>query len=435
LEARLGLCFPEVRSADLEAGLRAACAEFGFDSAEECVDWLASATLNRAEIETLAGHFTIGETYFFREPDIFAALENIVLPELIQARRATDRRLRFWSAGCSTGEEAYTLAIILRRILPDIADWRITILGTDINAHALRKAEAGIYGKWSFRGPRLVMRKLFFHERSEGQFEIDPSVREMVDFQYLNLAEDTYPSLLTRTTAMDVILCRNVLLYFSPARAAAVTRRFHEALLEGGWLVGGIAEHFQAPDFQRVSVGERAFFRKSSLPVAEERRKQSVLPPLAEELPVPSQRSTWPSRAAPREPAPSPADRAIAAANEGRLQDALSACDEAIHSNKLEPGHHYLRATILTELGNYAEAEAAFRRAVYLDPDFILAHFAMAGLARRMEQPAAGRKHLRNAVALLSELEPDSILPGSDGLTAREFESFLAALETQLANS
>jgi chemotaxis protein methyltransferase CheR len=277
------------------------------------------------------------------------------------------------------------------------------------------------------------MRKLFFRENSDGQFELDPSIRGMVDFHYLNLAEETYPSLLTRTTAMDVILCRNVLLYFSPARAAAVTHRFHAALLEGGWLVGGIAEHFQAPDFQRVSVGDRTFFRKSSSPVATERKKESVWPQPAEDsAPL---RPSGPRRRATAALGSTPAERAVAAANGGRLQDALSSCDEAIRTNKLEPGHHYLRATILTELGHYAEAEAAFRRALYLDPDFVLAHFAMAGLARRMERPAVGRTHLRNAVALLSELPPDSVLPGSDGLTAREFESFLEALETQLANS
>jgi len=182
------------RHADLESGIRAACDECGFENAEECIDWLDGATLTRAQVETLATHFTIGETYFFREPEVFTIIEQQVLPELIVARRASgDRRLRLWSAGCSTGEEAYTLAIVVTRLLADLKDWHVTILGTDLDSRALRKAAMGVFGDWSFRGVPAAVKERYFQPKGERLYKISPSLRAMVHFNYLNLAETPIP--------------------------------------------------------------------------------------------------------------------------------------------------------------------------------------------------------------------------------------------------
>jgi chemotaxis protein methyltransferase CheR len=129
----MGLHFPIARRSDLERGLHTAARQAGHRHVEKYVEWLLSTPLSKLQIEELAGHLTIGETYFFRNPEQFTLLEQQVLPELIRQKQNDEKRLRIWCAGCSTGEEPYSVAISLRRVIPDIANWKITILATDLN--------------------------------------------------------------------------------------------------------------------------------------------------------------------------------------------------------------------------------------------------------------------------------------------------------------
>ena len=158
---RTGLRFAPERHADLERGVRAAARELGFASADACAAWLVSSVATSEQVRILAAHLTIGETYFFREKTAFEFLERSVLPELIAARHKLDRRLRIWSAGCCTGEEPYSIAISLSRLLPNPEGWQIQILGTDINEQFLQTAREATYGEWSFRDtPAAVIEKM-----------------------------------------------------------------------------------------------------------------------------------------------------------------------------------------------------------------------------------------------------------------------------------
>ena len=178
LSRRLGLDFPASRHADLEVGIRGACRELGFDDPEECIDWLAQATLKQSQVETLASRFTIGETYFFREPEVFEIIERDLLPNLVAERRAAgELRLRLWCAGCASGEEAYTLAIVVKQALADLRDWHVTILGTDINPQFLKKAAAGVFGEWSFRAMPTAAKARYFEPIGPRLHKISPDLR------------------------------------------------------------------------------------------------------------------------------------------------------------------------------------------------------------------------------------------------------------------
>src|SRR3989338_1334881 len=139
----MGLHFPESKWSDLKRGIKSASNEFGYKNPLEFVSWLMSAKLTRTHIEILSSHLTVCETYFFRNKKNFEILEEQILPEMIDSRKDV-RYLRIWSAGCSSGEEAYSIAILLKKIISDINDWKITILATDINPHFLKKGLAGI---------------------------------------------------------------------------------------------------------------------------------------------------------------------------------------------------------------------------------------------------------------------------------------------------
>lgn len=262
---RIGLHYPPRRFRDLERGLRAACQAFGHADLQTCARWLVDADLTPDEIRRLASHLTTGETYFFREPKTLDEMRQQALTDLIFRRqRSGNRMLRVWSAGCCTGEEAYTLAIMLFRLLPAIHTWHVEILGTDINEGYLDRARAGVYREWSFRNAPKWLKRDFFRNIGEGEYEIVPAVRSMVRFGTLNLATDAYPSMLTNTTAMDIILCRNVLIYFDLALTEAVLRRFKACLAPDGWLVTGPAEAAVIMDtgiFTPVHGGDALLFR------------------------------------------------------------------------------------------------------------------------------------------------------------------------------
>jgi len=152
---------------------------------------------------------TIGETYFFRNAAQFQALRDQVLPELIARRRANGfKQIRVWSAGCATGEEPYSLAILLGELLPDLADWSITILATDINQEFLERARQGVYRASAFRNETPDDLRDRYFKPVEGGWQLDPAIRRMVTFGHLNLVSDDYPSFETNTTGLDLIVCR-----------------------------------------------------------------------------------------------------------------------------------------------------------------------------------------------------------------------------------
>ena len=162
IASRTALHFPRERWNDLERQAVSAAREFGFADTESFIQWLTSSAVSREQIEILASHLTISETYFWREPQVFDALMEHILPQLVRLREGSGKLIRIWSAGCSTGEEPYSIAIALQRVIPDLEKWKITILATDINPRILQKANAGLYGKWSFRNSPPWLKDQYF---------------------------------------------------------------------------------------------------------------------------------------------------------------------------------------------------------------------------------------------------------------------------------
>ena len=445
LKTQMGLYFPEKRWDDLRNKMARAMKDFDYRDLSGFIEWLVSSPRSRQEIEILASHLTISETYFWREPRVFEALVKQILPELIRVREKGERRLRIWSAGCASGEEPYSIAIALRRLLPVPEDWRITILATDINPGILSRAMAGVYGEWSFRGLHKRLKEEYFHRKEDGRFEILPEIRKMVTFAYLNLVEDLYPSPLNNTNAMDLIFCRNVLMYFTPERAVQVGQRLYNSLVDGGWLMVGASElsQFTFPQFASVHFPGAIVYRRET----RESRPSEVFrleeisspPPLRESTRIQVVESASPTqatyakvldRSVPGRDIAAPVKqqgeeatfditlKIRALADRGNLAEALSACDEAIAADKLDPEMHYLRAIILQEQNGHGEAIAALKRALYLDPNFVPAHFAIGNLMLRRGNARAAKKSFENVLALLSAYRAEDILPEFEGLTA-----------------
>jgi chemotaxis protein methyltransferase CheR len=461
--ARTGMLFGPRRRDALASGVLAAAERVDCESLGKYCRLLQGARTDSELWDDLIGAITVGETYFFRNPAHFDALRQHILPDLI-ARHRGDRRLRIWSAGCSTGEEPYSIAILLRQLLPDIADWNILILATDINKQALRQARQGRYREWSFRQTAPFIRDLYFIPQDD-LFELIPQVREMVAFAYLNLAEGAYPSLATNTNAMDLILCRNVAIYLPEAVTQEIAGRFHRCLVTDGWLIVGASETDSMVYDQfatRNCAGATAYqktrrLRDTETPSrrgdTETRRHGEVTPsprlPITPSPYLPITPSPPPVQpAAPLDPyqeglalleqgrleeamarfqtclerdpdsAPARYQMARAHANRGQLEEAQSWCQRAIERDPLLTEARYTLALIHQEEGAPDQAIAQLKKTLYLDPSFALAHFSLANLYQQVGRQAEAARHRAQAIRLAAKMPPDDVVPGSDDLTA-----------------
>ncbi|MEW6492071.1 MAG: protein-glutamate O-methyltransferase CheR [Cyanobacteriota bacterium] len=211
------------------------------------------------------------ESYFFRDQEQFSLLRTHILPELIK-RKQTDKILRICSAGCSSGEEPYSLAILLKELLPDLEQWNVMIFGIDINQEAIQKAKTGIYRPWSFRrvDGEIVQR---YFQVVNNEYHLSSSIKQMVKFQTVNLAKDLFPQPNTELRELDLIICRNVFIYFESSAIANVLNKFHDSLHPLGYLVTGHSElygqnlsQFQTKVFPESVVYQRIANQGSDRP-------------------------------------------------------------------------------------------------------------------------------------------------------------------------
>lgn len=425
IEAETGLSFQGSKKRDLRLAVRKMAESIGAENDAECIDWLLSGRWEQAKMDLCARHLTIGETYFFRETRAFNLVSDYAR-EKIMAFGARNAHLRIWSAGCCTGEEAYSIAMALRQSVPQLPPEEISILGTDINRQSLQVARAGVYRQWSFRNTDAALRKSAFVPAGEGQCRLNDEIRDMVQFAELNLAAPAYPSIATATHAMDIIFCRNVLMYFSRAQALKVIQRFRQSLVEGGWLVvspsEASAELFAG--FEGVYYPDAIFFRKTStgnppMVMRHDLRESSSVD--GEALSLVAERQDRPGQAA---------DGALAAGGVPASMAGRQAGNRRVDARV--PGNtdrekadapvtaelFHARALAAMESGRHAEAMQNLKRVLYLQPDSIIAHYLMGVAHSAQGNRHAASKQFEMAHRLLDRLADEDVVPESDGISA-----------------
>lgn len=262
---KIGLYYPPEKYKELEIGIARIMRDLGMHSTVETLQRMLISPRSGSEIEIFTKHLTNGETYFIREPERFAALEKIILPELIEQRKNNTRTIKIWSAGCSSGEEPYSIAILLHKLIPDIKNWNIKIMATDINQESLKKARAGRYGNWSFRGTPEWIKSNYFKNVGHEIFEIDEKIREMVHFSFLNLVDGHYPSAANETRNVDILFCRHVLMYFNTSTIKKIVNRFSKCLASQGLFMVALVESgmLNNSPFTQVKIGGTYFYRRT----------------------------------------------------------------------------------------------------------------------------------------------------------------------------
>jgi chemotaxis protein methyltransferase CheR len=442
IQARTGLVFPPNRQRDAEASVRKAMQAAKIDDPRQ---FLGRLDANASLFETLIATLAVSETYFFREPRQFEFIRLQILPELVRAR-GPDAGLRFWSAGCASGEEAYSLAILLEQ--EQLAQ-RASILATDICGVVLTAARKASYNSWSFRGNDTDAMAPYFDRRG-GRFVLQDRLRQRVTFRSLNLAAANYPSLATGTLNIDLILCRNVLIYFDHDTVARVARGLFAALAEGRWLITGPSDPplWDHAPFEAKVTEAGVLYRRSLKVVSpfsfgelassvdhilRHAEADAPLPAngaaaaFAEFVPQPAPEQLRSPDASDGGSPPSPQSpntiaRYVASiralADAGELDPAATQAAAAIQAYPLAVELHYVRAVVLAGLGQGDEAAASLRRVIYLDPSLAVAHFTLGSILWRSGAVADARRCYRNALALSVERSPQESLALSEGETA-----------------
>ncbi len=399
--------------------------------------YLALLEESEAEWAALESEITIGETFFFRYAEQFAALRGTILPERIAAR-SDERRLRIWSAGCSTGPETYSVGIVLHELLGDrLPDWRIGLTGTDINRDVLAVARRAVYGSWALRTLGAEERERYFRPGPrEGTFALRSEFRGLARFEPQNLMSLLDGTASLALTDYDLILCRNVLIYFHPDVVQALVRALAQRLRPGGWLLLGHAE--PNPAFAE-------FLEPVSLPgtAAYRRPDDGAVPepiPQLPAVPEPVPETAWMPLLPPIVPAPEPASRLVpprpapapvavpegalatvrALADAGDLDASWQACRAALLQDPTDPRLRYYEGLLARARARPEEAERAFRGALYLDKGFVMAHYHLGLTLIAAGRREAGRRAVANALRLAASLPAEAALPEGDGLTAAE---------------
>lgn len=262
--AHVGIHFPDNKKSLLETRLARRVTELNLESFDQYVKYLTFAPDREAELQEMLSRVTVNQTSFFRDPAQIEFMRKTMLPSLIESRRS-ERSLRIWSAACSTGEEAYTLAVLVHQALGErLPDWRVEILGTDVSARAIAAAGEARYTDDSVRAVEPAVRERYF--KQDGPYwRPDPLVSSLVSFDVHNLKDRLGAK---RYGAWDAVVCRNAMIYFDDAMKARVAGMFAEQLRPDGWLVVGSSESLGSPEVGLTPHGDGTAhaFRPSAPP-------------------------------------------------------------------------------------------------------------------------------------------------------------------------
>ena len=379
---------------------------------------------------------TVPESFFLRDKGQMRILQEHILPELIQRNRFS-RQLRIWSAGCSTGEEPYSIALLLQQLLPDIHDWDILILGTDINDKVLTKARAGLYTRWSLRDVDSEI-LTYFQPAAQGLLSLDAAIRDKVSFRRVNLLQTPFPDL--EINEIDLILCRNVFIYFDQQAIASVLEKFIQTLKPHGYLITGHGELYQ----QALNGLETCLFvesvvyqRSTKKPAALTQHIIETKPPIALSVkaetkpikPEPTANVPLLSVAASLQQAyqqqdysnvlaiaqTQPSDipnfdssywSAKAFACMGQYHTAESRLQDALALKPKSADCYYLLAHIKESQNDLESAKALLQKTIVLDENFGPAYLDLAALCEQ-EEPDRYQQLNAQALARLKQMPPE----------------------------
>ncbi len=456
LEKKSGLHFDQSKMESLKASLLQRMQVNQLDNFEHYYRFLAYHPEGEKELRNLLSLITVNETSFFRQKEQFAVLEEEILPSLINEKRKRGfSSLDIWSAGCASGEEPYTIALILKEKFSHLQrtnylNWEIEILGTDIDQKTLEQAKKGIYGRNSLRSTEPEYRKKYF-TKIENHYLLKEEIKKMVSFAYHNLAGESYPSPQLAGGAhhsgahhsgtyhkWDIIFCRNVLIYFKPEKIENILDHFYRHIQDNGYLFLGYAESIgRFSQFTLIQRDNTFYYQKkvskealtSEVTVSKDvPLTQQILSPVVS-LKVSGEKSEGKTRVSvvklPKEgdflevKTEKLYQEILQLLDREEYDFALKKIDELMKMDKLSPEVYYLRGVVEGKLNHSEEAIAEFKRTIYLDKNFLMAHFNLGEIYAQVGKKKDALREYKNVFRILEDGKIEDPIPFSGGFSKK----------------
>lgn len=439
IASRTGLDFQKTSASHAAQTVAEAMQSDGVSHGNE---YRALLTRDRSVYDRLVGRLTVGETYFFRDPAQFQFITDVLLPEF-QEEFGRHRKMSIWSAGCASGEEPYSIAMAFDEI-GQLGN--VKILGTDLSTEALERARAAEYRQWSMRGN--AERRVARHSESTPRgIRLKEHIRNAVTFRKLNLTRESEAGSIQD---VDLILCRNVLIYFDRSTITNVVQTLTRSLSPHGWLLtagtdppledvgeldlvsteAGVAYRKSTPS---PNIEEWNGFEPDSSPTESPEQRTTAL---SERERTPHVSSIEVERAAAQSMANGDYSRVmeltqhvvaqsescaallVRAASNIDTELAEKECAAAVAVHRVGVELHHLHSLLLLGLGRCPEALAAAKRVLYLSPENIYGHFTIAAIHERLGDQASARRAYATAKEFCDQMEDDDTVPFSEGQTA-----------------
>jgi len=441
IASELGLSFSKKLS-DLEKILIKYFNEFKTEKLSVKVKQLLQANL--LQEPNLINLLTIPETYFFRNYRLFKALEQSILPGMLEQKVKNGEALTIWSAGCSSGEEPYSFAMLIDDMREKLnLNLELRILGTDLNHQSLAKARRGVYSNWSFRKIPVKYLEKYFKPLDERFYKIDEKIRHAVTFQHHNLKQGPYPPS-PKWTQFDLIVCRNVLIYFDKETSFEVLNNFSKVLKDEGIFILGPAEmpSLYFKQFKPQLINDLIVYRKNGFVLHKSATNKSqgmnrltVTSRKPKKLKIEKRLFQLPNNDKHESVVENSVDEKALIkklADQGELQEALQLAKRYVERKPMEEEAHYLLGTIYFEIGELDKAKTSFEKTLYLKPDFLMAYFHLANISSMQSNQNNVLKYFSTMLDLLNHYPADQSIPFSDGLTAGQFRKLVGdILETE----
>lgn len=392
---------------------------------------------NDPEWQRLIHALTIGETYFLRDKQHFSILRENIIPRILMKRRQDkDLQLSIWCVGCATGEEPYSIATVLNESVPDIANWDIKIVATDVNKRAIESAKKGVYRDWSFRQTPQMFRQRYFTQVEEG-WQLDSQIRDMVTFQRGNILKGIPLS------QVDIIFCRHVLMYFSREQLEQAESVLYKSLAPNGWLLLGQAEalHSKRDDWLMHLFPGTPIYQKGKQiePISYPTRPERQKPPFRKASPnydkavnaihedKANQAEYYLSELLSEDTENAQAHilNASMLASRHAYPEAMAHLEHALDIDGLLADAHYIKGLILLEQGNESGAIQCFNAAIYCQRDHVLASFLLGNLYSQRQDLEKARRNWRNALNAVENMDAEDYISDLSDMTVTRLRNLL----------
>ena len=432
-----GIGFDERKRKQLEEIVETRCKILGLNHIRDYSKLLRIPAMKGPEFNTLMDILTIQESFFFRHNAQFHALRHfclpaLMMPALMNKKKADHGKINIWSAGCANGEEAYSIAMLIRDLGVDDFQMKFHIRGTDISRQALRKAKEGVYTERAIRGLSPHYRKRYFTKQGD-RYLLCGEIRNMVDFEYFNLSEE--PFKMDAMPRWDIIFCRNVIIYFTQDHSRKLMKNFYGSMAEGGFLFAGFSEtmRYLNDDFVPIRLDDAFIYRKP-LPgqapkpetTAHSKSIKNHISPHKKKSgkhfkKSPSKKPTLSSRTPrtrdprtvarpteieppPKPPLPSLDERLSVARNladKGETISAVTILDDIIRQDPLHAKAYFMLAMIHNDSGNPDQSSRYLKKVIYLEPGNPLARLHLADIFKTASKKKDAAREYTNVITLL----------------------------------